>query len=493
VKKLLSMSIVLALVLSFSLAATTPVAAQTNRLVPGQYATIQEAVDAASEGDTIIVEAGHVAVEDRLIIMTDGITLTTDKSNPATIRYEAATTHSTVDIRGADVVLENFNIERNSGASGSQAINVRRPGVIVRGTTITGSGNVHGPHGIPGIHLTTGDPGSYDIPLEGVILKDNHISGEFMYGIAVATYTADVSIEVSVDGNTFADLTWDGSYWGWATQPGWAVHIHGIASIDVTITDNTFDDVHGVYVREETGDAVFDVAAHCNFFLGTGNWGIYSLSVFTVDALSNWWGDVDGPGPVGPGAGAHVTDNVLFYPWAKTGPDVPAAEVETETGTGEASFSPSQGCLVELEALPEIPPSPPDGVSFPHGMFSFEITCISPGATVTVTIELPEAVPQGTVWWKYHNGEWYWLRNQTDDGDNIMTIRLTDGGRGDADGSADGSITDPGGPGNPLPAVVGWEGSPVNRLAVMAPWIALLVAIMAGATLLVLRRRRARI
>jgi hypothetical protein len=43
----------------------------------------------------------------------------------------------------------------------------------------------------------------------------------------------------------------------------------------------------------------------------------------------------------------------------------------------------------------------------------------------------------------------------------------------------------------PSGGTVGWETYPVNRLAVMAPWIGLLTAIVAGATLLVLRRRRA--
>jgi hypothetical protein len=42
--------------------------------------------------------------------------------------------------------------------------------------------------------------------------------------------------------------------------------------------------------------------------------------------------------------------------------------------------------------------------------------------------------------------------------------------------------------GNPM--AVGWEPYPVNKLAVMAPWIALLAAVAAGASLLVLRRRR---
>jgi len=40
------------------------------------------------------------------------------------------------------------------------------------------------------------------------------------------------------------------------------------------------------------------------------------------------------------------------------------------------------------------------------------------------------------------------------------------------------------------PFTVGWEASPIDKAAVLAPWIALFAAIVAGAGLLVLRRRR---
>ena len=159
--------------------------------------------------------------------------------------------------------------------------------------------------------------------------------------------------------------------------------------------------------------------------------------------------------------------------------------VETATGTGMACFTPSDGTIEDLTAIPAY--SLPS-VTFPHGMFSFQICCLTPGQTVTLTVTLPSAVPVGTLWWKYHNGQWSSLPNLDDNGNSTMKIRLTDGGTGDSDGLEDGFITDPGGPGNPM--TVGWETSPINKLAVLAPWVTLLAAILAGAGLLMLRRRR---
>ncbi len=178
--------------------------------------------------------------------------------------------------------------------------------------------------------------------------------------------------------------------------------------------------------------------------------------------------------------------------------DIAAQCIQTATDTGSACVTPSHGTMEDLLAVPAVSPAP-RGVSFPHGMFEFEITGLDPGETVNVTIELPQPVPEGTVWWKHDGTRWYSLPNLNDNnvlgqGDNIMVIELTDGGLGDADGVADGTIVDPGGPGNPVPPLtVGWEGSPVNRLMVMAPWIALGAIMMAGATLLVVRRRRAQV
>ena len=130
---------------------------------------------------------------------------------------------------------------------------------------------------------------------------------------------------------------------------------------------------------------------------------------------------------------------------------VNTASVATATGTGMATFSTSGGYISGLTATAQsalaCPPMP--DLSFPHGFFSFNITNITPGSTVTITITLPSAMPTGTQYWKCHNGAWVDVTVLVgdNDGDSVLTLTLTDGGLGDSDGAANGIIIDPGGPG----------------------------------------------
>ena len=71
---------------------------------------------------------------------------------------------------------------------------------------------------------------------------------------------------------------------------------------------------------------------------------------------------------------------------------------------------------------------------------------------------------------------------------NVIRITLQDGGLGDDDLTANGVIVDQGAPGN---GAVGWETYAISKVRVLLPWIVLLAVIALGASLLVLRRRRA--
>ena len=126
-------------------------------------------------------------------------------------------------------------------------------------------------------------------------------------------------------------------------------------------------------------------------------------------------------------------------------------QVETATGTGIAYFTSDAGTIADLTSVDELdlPLEGKPDIVFPHGFFSFNITGLAEGQTVVVTIMLPSNMPVGTQYWKYHASEGGWIQIPmgSDDGDNVITITLVDGGLGDDDGIANGKIVDQGGPG----------------------------------------------
>ncbi len=124
----------------------------------------------------------------------------------------------------------------------------------------------------------------------------------------------------------------------------------------------------------------------------------------------------------------------------------PAATVTSATGTGSVTFVVDSGSISDLTAILVTPCGffPFPGVTFPHGFFSFNITEIDPGSTVTVSITFPTFILPGAQYWKCTPTGWLNIPVDSIAG-NVMTIRLTDGGLGDSDGVANGTIVDPGG------------------------------------------------
>jgi hypothetical protein len=170
------------------------------------------------------------------------------------------------------------------------------------------------------------------------------------------------------------------------------------------------------------------------------------------------------------------------------------SKTQTATNSGTAYFDADPSTLEDLQPVSEgtLPSAGKPNFNYPHGFFSFNITGLdpdqTPGQTAIVTVTLPSNAPIGTKWVKYQNGQWFILPIGDDDGDNIITFEVTDGGIGDADGVKNGTIVEPGGPG--YPKFVGGEVMPVDRLAVLTPWLVLILGLMIGGTILILSRRK---
>lgn len=257
-----------------------------------------------------------------------------------------------------------------------------------------------------------------------------------------------------------------------------------------TISVDGNDHLHVVWQGKHSGSPDYYQIRYRRY---AGNWSsVDNLTSAAVDQeypslIWAWWPALDDVKPnIAQSGYAFVWEDgsdVRFYRSNDLAWENDSICAVTATGTGTACFTASDGSIEDLEP---VPPHSLPSVLFPHGMFSFKITGLTPGQGVTLTIEFPSPLPIGTMWWKYDTGRWHALRNESDDGDNIMVITLIDGGKGDLDSIA-GQITDPGGPGNPM--TVGWETYPTNKTAVTAPWIVLAAAIVVGIGVLVPGRR----
>ena len=171
----------------------------------------------------------------------------------------------------------------------------------------------------------------------------------------------------------------------------------------------------------------------------------------------------------------------------------------TSTGSGVACLTAGTGTLTDVSTVSEssLPSTGKPDFIFPDGFFSFKVTGLKPGDATTVTITLPSAVPVGTQYWKYGptptdaTNHWYQLPMGDDNGDNVITITLVDGGLGDGDLTANGVIVDPGGPGVPLSPALGPVGGTmysVNKPAVLLAYLALVGVV--GVAVLAIRRRQ---
>nr|MDO8133964.1 choice-of-anchor U domain-containing protein [Candidatus Njordarchaeum guaymaensis] len=129
----------------------------------------------------------------------------------------------------------------------------------------------------------------------------------------------------------------------------------------------------------------------------------------------------------------------------------PTVSVASATGVGDVTFSTSSGQFQSLTAISEADlPSDagkPTGVIFPFGFFSWTISNLALGETVTITITFPSNVPSPSQYWKVISNVWTDVSSLIgdDDDDCVLTITITDGGLGDADGEVNGEISDPGG------------------------------------------------
>jgi YVTN family beta-propeller protein len=169
----------------------------------------------------------------------------------------------------------------------------------------------------------------------------------------------------------------------------------------------------------------------------------------------------------------------------------------TGTGTITASFTGSAGCtfvptprFIPVTGDPASPPvAPPSGVVFPQGLFDFQVNGCVAGSSITMTMIYPTALPAGTRYWKFGptstNPAPHWYILPATIAGNTATFTIVDGGLGDDDLAANGTIVDQGGP--------GFGGGGAQQVPTLSQWALLLLAsLMLTATMARERGKRSR-
>ena len=130
--------------------------------------------------------------------------------------------------------------------------------------------------------------------------------------------------------------------------------------------------------------------------------------------------------------------------------DTDTAKVRHAEGTEKICLHTSAGDFINVEALNDddlaVPQTGKPSLYFPYGTTKFEITGLTVGESVTLTLVFPGNVPTTAKYYKIDatNG-WHEIPFESNDGDSTITITLTDGDpQTDSDGQLNGTIVDPG-------------------------------------------------
>jgi large repetitive protein len=113
----------------------------------------------------------------------------------------------------------------------------------------------------------------------------------------------------------------------------------------------------------------------------------------------------------------------------------------TSAGTVELS-SPPATTLSAVSDEPIVKGSLPEGAVALVGSVSYTVSGLTPGGSVNVTMQLPPGSEPTNVF-KLINGSYVDVTSLATISGNTITLHLTDGGLGDADGIANGVIVDP--------------------------------------------------
>ena len=346
-------SILFALVLAVSLAsvATAPVLADVID-VPGDYPTIQDAIDAASDDDTIVVAAGlyeeNVEIDKSLTLQgaQAGIDARTRSGAETIIEPDEGTGIRIITAADRVVVIDGLTVQNaEHGISTPEPtmaaditvknVRVLNPTEFGISPTFTVATTVEYCY-VEGAIQAINAGALVPFPATVATFRNNEIVNS-QFGFT--GYLKDSLIEgnlvrdfatggVGISGSFLNTEIKNNTVTGYVEGAGMTFEEHygRDLSENVNVEGNTFtgNDL-GIYVFD-TQTTLTGITVNFNNIAGNSRYGVWNRGGETLDATENWWGDASGPSGVGSGDGDDVSTKVLYSPWL-------AAELGTEPMT----------------------------------------------------------------------------------------------------------------------------------------------------------------
>jgi parallel beta-helix repeat protein len=341
VKKIFSILFALALVVSSQLVTAAPVLAAITIHVPADYPTIQEAIDAASDGDTIVVAAGlyteNVVIDKSLTL--EGAKAGVDARNRSgaetIIDPDGGICIKVISATGRVVVIDGLTVQNaqhgitvpepvmaaNITVKNVRALNLFKFAITMAFTERATVEYCYVEDAEYGINVGALDP----FPPTVATFRNNEIVNvEF----GITGYFKDSLIEGNsirnyvkggkgIDGQFLNSEIKNNTITGYVEGAALTFEDHYARALseNVTVTGNTFTGNNlGIYVFD-TQRTLTGITVNFNNVAGNFWYGVWNEGGQTLDATKNWWGAANGPGGRGPGGGDDISTKVLYSPW----------------------------------------------------------------------------------------------------------------------------------------------------------------------------------
>lgn len=339
--------LVAALLTSMFLIAMPIVKASTLEVGPGKpYTTIQDAIDAAGPGDTVLVYPApgpyapfNVSGKTDLAVIAQSVGIVVNGSQSVATHYSNRDAVIFVS-DSVNVTIQGFDIE----GYGLGTTNPKSYGVIYQNSSGTIRDCTVSPNTIDDMNsVAIGAWDNSNLTIDpctiknfgriGVfyfnnctgIVRSNTIIGqpysannEVVYGIEVESYyDGPCSVEISDNEiynctNTNASPLWSSAG---IVIDGWRAFYDLSPSTVAIERNNLHDNYYGVETVANNMSYAHYNNIHDNLEYGVISDPDYNGNNTAFDARLNYWGNSNGPGLTGPGEGDNVSGYVDFEPW----------------------------------------------------------------------------------------------------------------------------------------------------------------------------------